>query len=274
MRPRENRSVPPNTVLPHIYYEDVEAANTWLTKNFGFREQYRYGDPISGAQMRLGGVWIMLHSAKVSHTSPARIGYGTQSLTVFISDVEAHFERAKSAEAKILEVPNETVYGEWQYAVEDLEGHHWLFSQHARDLSPDEWGAVVSESKGRLGVLPRPRWCYLEIPAIDVSKSVSFYEDVFGWSVRHRDSTRPAFDDATGNVSGTWVTHREVARQSGLLAYIWVDSIEISLSRVRAHGGEVVNARSLDHPGGDSCIATIRDVAGNLIGLYEEEGAG
>jgi uncharacterized glyoxalase superfamily protein PhnB len=28
---------------------------------------------------------------------------------------------------------HETVYGERQYGAEDLEGHHWLFSRHARD---------------------------------------------------------------------------------------------------------------------------------------------
>jgi hypothetical protein len=39
------------------------------------------------------------------------------------------------------------VYGERQYGVEDLDGHLWLFSRHARDLSPDEWGAVIVNRK-------------------------------------------------------------------------------------------------------------------------------
>jgi uncharacterized glyoxalase superfamily protein PhnB len=43
-----------------------------------------------------------------------------------------------------LEEPHETVYGEFQYAAEDLEGHRWLFSRHARDLSPEAWGATIS----------------------------------------------------------------------------------------------------------------------------------
>jgi uncharacterized glyoxalase superfamily protein PhnB len=36
------------------------------------------------------------------------------------------------------------MYGEKQYGVEDLEGHRWLFSQHVRDVSPEEWGAKVA----------------------------------------------------------------------------------------------------------------------------------
>jgi uncharacterized glyoxalase superfamily protein PhnB len=140
-----NRSVPADT-LPHVTYQNVADAIAWLTKAFGFKEHYRYGEPISGAQMHLGNAWIMLKRARAGNASPAQLGYGTQSLTVFVEDVEAHFQRAKSAGAKILEDLHETVYGELQYAAADLDGHHWLFSRHARDLSPEEWGATVSES--------------------------------------------------------------------------------------------------------------------------------
>jgi uncharacterized glyoxalase superfamily protein PhnB len=141
----ENRSVPADTILPHIVYRDVAEAIEWLSKAFGFQEHYRYGEPVSGAQVHLGNAWIMLNRARGASASPAQLGYGTQSLTVFVDDVEAHFQRAKAAGAKILEEPHETVYGEFQYATEDLDGHHWLFSRHARDLRPDEWGATVAE---------------------------------------------------------------------------------------------------------------------------------
>jgi uncharacterized glyoxalase superfamily protein PhnB len=137
-----NRSVPVDTVLPHVMYQDLPAAIAWLGKAFGFVEHYHYGEPMSGAQMYLGRAFFMLKQAK-GYASPAQLGYGTQSLTVFVEDVEAHFAWAKAAGATILEEPHETVYGEFQYAAEDLDGHHWLFSRHARDLSPADWGAVI-----------------------------------------------------------------------------------------------------------------------------------
>jgi len=143
----KNRSVPTNTVLPHIVYNDVVGAIAWLTRAFGFIEHYRYGDPISGAQMFVGDVHIMLSRARSGWASPAQIGHQTQSLTVFVEDVEAHFQKAKSAGAKIVEDLHETCYGELQYGVEDIEGHHWLFSKHARDVSPDEWGATIAHSE-------------------------------------------------------------------------------------------------------------------------------
>jgi uncharacterized glyoxalase superfamily protein PhnB len=87
----------------------------------------------------------MLSKARPGRCSPAQVGCWTQSLTVFIEDVDGHYERVKSAGGRIVEDLHETEYGERQYAVEDPEGHHWLFSRHARDVSPKEWGATVAD---------------------------------------------------------------------------------------------------------------------------------
>jgi uncharacterized glyoxalase superfamily protein PhnB len=141
----KNRSVPADIILPHLVYQDVAAAIDWLTRTFGFQEHYRYGEPAQGAQMHLSGAWIMLTQARAGRGSPAQAGVWTQSLTVFVPDVDAHLEKTKSMGAKIVEELNETMYGERQYGVQDLEGHHWLFSTHSRDVSPEEWGANVAQ---------------------------------------------------------------------------------------------------------------------------------
>jgi uncharacterized glyoxalase superfamily protein PhnB len=143
-----NRSVPVNTVLPHLVYRNVAEAIAWLTETFGFTEYYRYGESgglVNGAQMHLGDAWIMLQQEREHQASPARVGYGTQSLTIFVEDVEGHFQRAKAAGAAIVEELHETGYGELQYGAEDLERHHWLFSRHARDVCPEEWGATLAK---------------------------------------------------------------------------------------------------------------------------------
>ena len=138
-----NRSVPTDSVLPHIVYSDLTRAIEWLSQAFGYVENYRYGSPLAGSQGQMANACIMLTASRGNHRSPIETGQSTQSLTIFIEDVESHFVRAKQAGAKILEDPHETVYGEFQYAAEDLEGHLWLFSRHARDVSPDAWGATV-----------------------------------------------------------------------------------------------------------------------------------
>jgi uncharacterized glyoxalase superfamily protein PhnB len=143
-----NRSVPVDTVLPHIAYRDVAEASRWLTAVFGFTEHFRYGPPDapSGAQLHLGDAWVMLNEAEADQKTPAELGYGTHALTIFVPDVDAHFEKTKSAGATIVEDLHETVYGERQYGVRDLDGHLWLFSAHARDVSPGEWGATTTSS--------------------------------------------------------------------------------------------------------------------------------
>jgi len=146
--------VPPDTVLPHVTYRNVAEASAWLTRAFGFTEHYRYGDEDgqpSGAQMRLGDAWIMLGSTRRDTVTPLQAGHWTQSLTVFVDDVDAHFERAKAAGARIVEDLNETIYGERQYGVEDLDGHRWLFSKHVRDVGPEEWGATLAAAEGGRG---------------------------------------------------------------------------------------------------------------------------
>jgi len=47
---------------------------------------------------------------------------------------------------------------------------------------------------------------YLHIPATDTRRASAFYRDVFGWSINRPDSDRPSFDDASGLLSGAWVS--------------------------------------------------------------------
>lgn len=141
--PPNNRSVPVDAVLPHVTYQNLDEAIAWLTCAFGFEEYYRYGDGPRGGQMFAGNAVIQVNQARDCQQSPRLLGFGTQSFTVFVEDVDGHYARAKAAEARILEEPHETVYGEYQYAAEDLDGHQWLFSHHATDRSFEEWGAIV-----------------------------------------------------------------------------------------------------------------------------------
>lgn len=139
-----NRSVPVDTVMPHIFYRDLEAAIDWLGRVFGFTEHFRYGDPVAGAQLQLGKAWIMVSTVRPGRATPAEVGCRTQALTIFVEDVESRFAAVRAADGTIIEELHETVYGELQFGAEDIEGHHWIFSRHARDLSPEEWGAKVA----------------------------------------------------------------------------------------------------------------------------------
>ncbi len=176
-----NRSVPTETLLPHIMYRDLEQAIVWLGNAFGFVEHYRYGDPLSGAQMSLGNACMMLKQAAPEIRTPKELGYGTQSLTVFVEEIEAHFEHARSAGVDLVELLHETVYGELQYAANDLDGHRWLFSRHARNLSPNEWGATVVNASA-VPLQPATRISPM-LAVSDGQAAIDFYKAAFGATV-------------------------------------------------------------------------------------------
>jgi uncharacterized protein len=113
--------------------------------------------------------------------------------------------------------------------------------------------------------------CYIELPATDIARSSKFYQQVFGWNVRKRGDGNIAFDDAVGEVSGTWVLGRVPAEKPGLLFYIMVDSVAATVDSVVAHGGEIVQPIGADAP---EITARFRDPGGNVIGLYQERGKG
>lgn len=111
--------------------------------------------------------------------------------------------------------------------------------------------------------------CYIEMPATDVARSSNFYQQVFGWNIRKRGDGNIAFDDTTGQVSGTWVLGRPPGAQPGLLFYIMVDSVAATVDAVVANGGEIVQAIGADAP---EITARFRDPGGNVVGLYQEPG--
>jgi uncharacterized protein len=106
---------------------------------------------------------------------------------------------------------------------------------------------------------------YLRIPAPDAPRTAAFYESVFGWNVRG-DPDEPSFDDATGHVIGHFVPDLQVAGEGGIRPYIYVDSVDATLDKVAAQGGEVVTP---PYPEGDLWVATFRDPSGNVLGVWQ-----
>jgi len=111
------------------------------------------------------------------------------------------------------------------------------------------------------------RLSYIQIPARDVAESATFYEKVFGWQVRGGRDDHVSFTDATGDMIGAWVTDLAISREAGVLPYIYVHGIDAILERIRANAGKVVKS---PYSEGDLCVATFRDPAGNVIGIWQQ----
>ena len=109
--------------------------------------------------------------------------------------------------------------------------------------------------------------CYLEIPTADMSRSIQFYQTVFGWRIRRRGDVTMAFDDGVGEVSGAWGTGRTPSGVPGLLLYIMVDNVSATVDAINAQGGRIVQPVGVDAP---ELTARFADPDGNVLGLYQE----
>jgi uncharacterized protein len=109
--------------------------------------------------------------------------------------------------------------------------------------------------------------CYIEIPAIDVLLSASFYKKVFGWNIRERSNGQIAFDDTINEVSGTWIIGRFPAPEPGILIYIMVDSVATTIREIINQGGKITQPIGVDT---QEITARFTDPAGNIFGLYQE----
>lgn len=106
---------------------------------------------------------------------------------------------------------------------------------------------------------------YLRIPAPDPARAADFYEAVFGWRMR-RDPHRASFEDGTGDVIGHLSPEEEVAGAAGIRPYVYVDDLDATLERALANGGTVVEPSYAE---GDLRVATFRDPAGNVVGVWQ-----
>jgi uncharacterized glyoxalase superfamily protein PhnB len=135
-------------VSPAIFYDDALGAIDWLCRAFDFEVRIKvlgkdgrlahselsYGD---GVIMVAQGATSGGASRRVTRSPQSLDGANTQSLMLYVDDVDAHCARARSAGAVIDAEPSLHDYGEeyWadrSYGCRDLEQHHWWFSQRVR----------------------------------------------------------------------------------------------------------------------------------------------
>ena len=123
------------TIYPILRYSDARDAIRWLCATFGCVELFSVpasGPLVRHAQLRLGTSIIMIGSVRSDDgmASPQALGATTQALYVFVDDLDAHFERARSAGARITSPPKGTDFGAREYHVLDVEGHPWTFGTY------------------------------------------------------------------------------------------------------------------------------------------------
>jgi DNA-binding transcriptional MerR regulator len=115
-----------------LVYEDLEAANEFLTRVFGLgpSELTRddEGKVVHGeVQAGDGVVWLHMETAEFGLASPKNLGAATATMAVMVDDVDAHHRHAASEGAVIRYEPVDQPYGYREYSALDSEGGLWSF---------------------------------------------------------------------------------------------------------------------------------------------------
>jgi PhnB protein len=70
------------------------------------------------------------------------------TISVYVEDVDAVFDKAVQLGAKPLRPVENQFYGDRNGQLEDPFGHRWSVASHVEDVSPDEMAARVRAEHG------------------------------------------------------------------------------------------------------------------------------
>lgn len=135
-------------VIPYLAYADAPAAIEFLCGAYGFEAgvQLDMGGGVLGhAELRLGDNVVFLATAfdEIGLASPRNLSAVHGQVMVYVDNVDEHYENARAAGAEIVEEIADQFFGDRNYRTVDLEGHQWVFSQHVRDVTPEEMEAAA-----------------------------------------------------------------------------------------------------------------------------------
>jgi len=140
-------------VTPYLSIDGASGAIDFYSKVFGATERVRMPDPdgrIGHAELQLGDSLIMLADEypEMDIRGPKAVGGTPVTISVYVEDVDAVFDRAVELGAKPLRQVQDEFYGDRSGQFEDPFGHRWSVASHIEDVPPDEMAKRAAEAAG------------------------------------------------------------------------------------------------------------------------------
>ena len=137
-------------ITPYLTVKGAAEAIDFYKKAFGAIEMMRLANPdgtLGHAEIKIGNALVMLADEypDYGNLSPKTLGGSSVRLHMYVEDVDAFFEKAVAAGAKVLIPVADQFYGDRSGRLEDPFGHVWLVSTHTEDLTPDEMERRMKE---------------------------------------------------------------------------------------------------------------------------------
>jgi PhnB protein len=137
------------TVTPHLVVRGAAAASAWYQRALGAEERGRI--PVPGGrfmqiELRFGDSTVMLADEfpELGVLSPLSVGGTVGALAIHTDDVEALWQRALAAGARVSVPLHEVFWGDRHGEIVDPFGHRWGLAQHLRDVPAEEITAAAA----------------------------------------------------------------------------------------------------------------------------------
>ncbi len=140
-----------HTITPVITVRDAVRAIEFYKQAFGAKERGVMKGPdgkVMHAELMIGDSIVML-SDEFPHygvSSPESVGGCSSSLHIYLDGVDAAFERAVQAGAKVEMPLMDQFWGDRHGKLKDPFGHCWSIATHVKDLSMDEMKSGMDEA--------------------------------------------------------------------------------------------------------------------------------
>jgi PhnB protein len=130
-------------VTPYLCVDGASAAIDFYSAVFGATERMRMPAPdgkVAHAELQFGDSVVALSDEypELGARSPKAFGGSPVTMSVYVEDVDAVFDRALKAGAKALRPVEDQFYGDRSGQFEDPFGHRWSVGTHIEDVSPEE----------------------------------------------------------------------------------------------------------------------------------------
>jgi uncharacterized glyoxalase superfamily protein PhnB len=132
-----------HSITPHLVCAGAADAIEFYKKAFDAVELGRVAGPpgkLIHAAIRIGDSPLMLvdEMPECGALGPKARGGSSVTIHLQVEDVDAVFERAVAAGAKVTMPVDDMFWGDRYGQIEDPFGHSWSIATHRRDVGPDE----------------------------------------------------------------------------------------------------------------------------------------
>lgn len=132
-----------HTATPYLIANDAVSAIEFYKKAFGATEKMHLKDAsgkVMHAEIVIGASPIMIGEEfpDMNAFSPQSLGGSPVSIHLYVEDVEAMFNQAVAAGAKVCKPVEDQFYGDRSGTLTDPFGHTWTVATHTEDVSFEE----------------------------------------------------------------------------------------------------------------------------------------